>query len=90
MRRFALTICLLLTGCGSSEIDDLREENAELQQKLANIQEKSENLETASENLQQQLQRFDNENWRDVMPDAKEAGGAVEEAQDELSDATDQ
>jgi len=40
--------------------------------------------------LQQQLGRFESENWRDVVPDAQDAGSDVESAQQELSDATDE
>jgi len=93
----ALTKQLLLSGCGKSEVEQLREENQELheqvdhlQSQLVDIKEKSENLEAASNSLQEQLGRFQNENWRDVVDDAQGAGAEVEQAQQDLSDATDE
>jgi predicted nuclease with TOPRIM domain len=96
MRRAALLFLLCLSACGKSETEQLKEENEELhaqvdqlQSKLAEIKEKSDNLETASDHLQQQLGRFEAENWRDVMPDAKAAGNDVDEAKDDLKDSVD-
>jgi len=90
-------LCILLAGCGSSRVQQLEAENQDLkdqverlQSQLNDIKDKANELETASSGLQQQLGRFENENWRDVVPDAQEAGSDVESAQQELSDATDE
>ena len=97
MRALWLGLALLLTGCGPSRVEQLEAENQDLkdqveqlQSQLSNIKDKASELETASSGLQQQLGRFEDENWRDVVPDAQEAGSDVESAQQELSDATDQ
>lgn len=98
MRRSFLLALFLLSSCGAAQDDDLqeggsieqlREENAELEQKLANIKEKADNLQTASDNLQHQLQRFDSENWADVVPEVKTAGEEVDDAQGELMEVVD-
>lgn len=95
MRVVILSALLLLTACGDSEsdkseIDQLREENTDLQTQLANVREKADALETASDNLQEQLERFKTEDWREVMPNAVEAGEDVEQAQKDLKEATDE
>ena len=93
MKTVMLSALLLLTACGNSEsdkseIDQLRQENADLQAQLATIREKADALETASDNLQEQLERFKTEDWRDVMPNAVEAGEGGGEAQKDFKEAT--
>lgn len=84
VRRIAILCCLLLANCGQSETDRLREENQELheqvqqlQNQLAEVKVKAGDLKTASDALQEQLQRFGSENWKDVMPEAQDAGEEV-------------
>jgi len=97
MRALPLVVCVLLAGCGPSRVQQLEAENQDLkdqveqlQSQLSDIKDKASELETASSGLQEQLGRFDGENWREVVPDAQEAGSEVESAQQELSDATDE
>ena len=66
----------------------MKSQVGELEAKLADVKEKADELETASNNLQQQLGRFQNENWQDVMPNAQESGEEVESAQRDLSEST--
>jgi TolA-binding protein len=96
MRLFAIGTLLVLSACGQSESERLKEENQnlrdqvdQLQSQLSSIKEKADDLETASSTLQDQLARFQNEDWKEVMPDAQEADEQVESAQQELSDTVD-
>jgi len=97
MRLSVVSTLLVLSACGQTESERLKEENQnlrdqvdQLQSQLSSIKEKADDLETASSTLQDQLARFQSEDWKDVVPEAQEAGEQVESAQQELSDAVDE
>lgn len=90
MKRLALAALLLLSSCGPTEVEQLRQENRELKAQLEDTRAQAEKLKEASDDLQAQLARFESENWQDVMPEAKAAGDNVESAQQELSETVDQ
>lgn len=46
---------------------------AELEEKVAQLEEHIENLEKKTEEVNNQFERLENENWRDVVPDADNA-----------------
>jgi len=86
--RMGITIivaALVLTGCGQSELDRTKAENEELRAQVASLQgeisdikEKADALETSSGELRSQMDRFQSENWREVVPNAQAASDQVE------------
>jgi len=75
---FILT--LALAGCGEPQITqdeydemvsekDLRIE--ELEEQVQTLQEHVANLESKTQEVNAQFERFQSENWRDVVPDAE-------------------
>lgn len=88
--------CALLSACGTSgpSKDELEGQVDELTTQLATAQETIEErdaqledartkvgtLADASTALQGQVARFDQEDWRDVVPEARSAAGDVEDA----------
>ena len=83
-----IALASILSSCGPSENEKLKAENEELRSQVSQLQEKvsdtesaaekvktdAEELKVASDDLQTELTRFESENWRDVVPDAKAAG----------------
>jgi outer membrane murein-binding lipoprotein Lpp len=91
-----ITAALVLTGCGQPELDRTKAENEELraqveslQGEISDIKEKADALETSSGELRSQMNRFQSENWRDVVPDAQAASDQVESDQDSLKSSVD-
>lgn len=85
-----------MTGFGQSELDKTKAENEELraqveslQGEISDIKEKAEALQTSSVELRSQMDRFQSENWRDVVPDAQAASDQVESDQDALKSSVD-
>lgn len=92
--RIALVIMLAtaLSGCGSSRIDDLEAQNedltaqtedlrsqvAALEAQLEELDEHLSDLEAAQADLSNAVDRFDFEDWRDVVPDVRNAAEEVE------------
>lgn len=75
-----LLATLILTGCGEQTVTqddydsmlsdkDLR--ISELESQVAQMQEHISNLESKTQEVNSQFQRLQNENWRDVVPDAE-------------------
>ena len=97
--RMGITIivaALILTGCGQPELERTKAENVELraqverlQGEISDIKEKADALETSSGELRSQMDRFQSENWRDVVPDAQAASDQVESDQDSLKSSVD-
>lgn len=91
-----IVAALVLTGCGKSDLDRTKAENEELrtqveslQGEISDIKEKADALETSSRELRSQMDRFQRENWRDVVPDAQAASDQVESDQDSLKSSVD-
>ena len=51
---------------------------------IEDLQSKSTAVTEASDNLKQQMERFDTEDWKDVMTEAKDAADEVDTAKDDL------
>ena len=71
---------LLLSGCGMSEEESLREENERLQSRVDELERQLGQAKDAGNNLENNVARLQDENWRDVVPD-------VESDAEELSNA---
>lgn len=91
-----IAAALALTGCGQSELDRAKAENEELraqverlQGEISEIKGKADALETSSGELRGQMDRFQSENWRDVVPDAQAASDQVQSDQDSLKSSVD-
>lgn len=101
MMRYLVT-ALLLGGCGEPRTEQLEAENQELRSHVADLESqlsaarsaaeevttKTKALRDSSDELQSQLARFQNEDWRDVVPSASSAGEELETAQTELESAS--
>ena len=59
---------------------------ADLEEQVTKLQEHISNLEVKTEEVNNQFKRFENENWRDVVPDAD---NAVEELNTEVENNPD-
>lgn len=70
-----------------SRAEDLQRKLDTAHSQIEDLQAKASSLEEASDNLQSEMDRFDTENWRDVVGDAKAAAQEVDSAKDELSAA---
>lgn len=72
---------------GSHEQNRADEVQAKLetaQSQMEDIKAKSAALVSATDSLKQQVDRFETENWRDVVPDAKDSAEEADSAKDEL------
>ncbi|AUX86894.1 hypothetical protein C3F34_20040 (plasmid) [Acinetobacter sp. ACNIH2] len=79
--RFApLVLGLALVGCGEPQItqdeyDEMVSEKdariEELEGQVQSLQEHVANLESKADEVNAQFERFQSENWRDVVPDAE-------------------
>ena len=72
-----------------SRAEDLQSKLQTAQSQITDLKSKATALEEASDNLQQQMTRFDSENWRDVVGDARGAAEEVDSAKDELKESAD-
>lgn len=97
MNKLPFIVFLLMAGCSSNverlESDNiaLEEKVVQLEEELATAKDKNERLSDAVnesreavDNLKNNVDRFENENWRDVVPDiaapTAEADAAIETA----------
>ena len=72
-----------------SRAEDLQTKLDAAHSQIDDLKTKSAALEEASNNLKQQMDRFETENWRDVLPDAKAAADDVDSAQSDLKTSAD-
>jgi TolA-binding protein len=70
-------------------VNDLQEKLDAAHSQIDDLKEKAQNLQDASDNLKQQMDRFETENWRDVVGDAKSAASDVDDAQGDLKESAD-
>lgn len=74
-----LFVTFILTGCNKAitqeEYDSMVEEKdqkiEELESQVQKLQDHIETLEAKTQEVNNQFERFQNENWRDVVPDAE-------------------
>ena len=73
-------ISLILTGCGEQTVTQEDYDNmvyekdsriSELESQVALLQEHISNLESKTQEVNSQFERLQDENWRDVVPDAE-------------------
>ncbi len=69
--------------------DDLQEKLDAAHSQIDDLKAKAANLQDASDNLKQQMDRFETENWRDVVGDAQSAASDVDDAQGDLKESAD-
>ncbi|EMP1643073.1 bZIP transcription factor [Acinetobacter baumannii] len=96
LKNFFVALLLVgLVGCGKPSItqedyDNMVSEKdqqiADLEEQVTKLQEHISNLEVKTEEVNNQFKRFENENWRDVVPDAD---NAVEELNTEVENNPD-
>ena len=87
---FWITVLLGVAVFGWIKIHNLEKENGRLKQRIAEVQSKADALQASSDELQEQVKRFENEDWRDVVPDARKASEQVQTDADNLKSATDE
>jgi peptidoglycan hydrolase CwlO-like protein len=100
--RVSVTLaCILLTACGQSEVQKLKAENDDLQAQVDHLNEKLENVRSSASDLREKVDtakatsadleaeagRFDDDNWRDVVPNVQDGSSQVSS---ELSDVDSQ
>jgi ABC-type transporter Mla subunit MlaD len=80
---------LLLCGCAESgpSREELEAEIESLQQQISSAREYAEYVDSASSELSDAVSRFNDENWREVVPDVRSASDDLESASAELNDA---
>ncbi|MCZ3065534.1 bZIP transcription factor [Acinetobacter baumannii] len=92
---FVVLLLVSLVGCGKPSItqedyDNMVSEKdqqiADLEEQVTKLHEHISNLEAKTEEVNNQFKRFENENWRDVVPDAD---NAVEELNTEVENNPD-
>ncbi len=80
LKLISFVLALFLVGCGEVTVSqeeydsmvsekDLRIE--ELESEVLSLREHIESLESKTEEVNAQFERFESENWRDVVPDAE-------------------
>lgn len=91
-----LTILTIgLAGCGQSTVSQEDYDNmvsekdlriSELESQVLQMQEHVSNLELKTQEVNSQFERFKNENWRDVVPDAELS---LDDLNDEINNGED-
>jgi outer membrane murein-binding lipoprotein Lpp len=83
----AVLISLVLSACGKSEVELQREQIEEPESKISDIKSEVDNLENAQAQLATAVSSFDDENWRDVVPEVQSAPSEIEQVTAEPKDA---
>lgn len=96
---YVVSILIILTislaGCGQETVTQedyesmVSEKDAkisELESQIMQLQEHISNLETKTEEVNNQFERLENENWRDVVPDA---ASSLDDLNTEISNGED-
>ena len=90
-----LVVSLVLAGCGEQTVtqedyDRMAYEKdlkiSELESQVSQMQEHISNLESKTQEVNSQFERLQNENWRDVVPDA---ASSLEDLNSEINNGED-
>jgi hypothetical protein len=86
-------VCLLLTlvvvNRQRGNISNLEDSVMEYEEKLSDIRNHVDELESSVDGLRGAVDNFENENWRDVVPEVESATGSVVSEFEDLKSATD-
>lgn len=85
-------VCLVLAGCGVGpfgEVEDAPPREA-LEEAQAGAQRAAEEAKVAAADVQEQVERFDYEDWRDVVGDVRAAADEAFEATDKSARAAEE
>lgn len=66
------------------QADTLQERLDAMQVHVSDMEDKASAVDAANDDLKNQMDRFDSEDWRDVMPEAKDAANNMSDASDGL------